>query len=204
MRSTRTSRERVAVEAVVGTAELAVLLVEAAHVINLIVAQMPDPRGLVEVSIRCERRVRNVGKRKGGSKDPWACGRGVRSYGRVVQESKATMLKEANAWSRACVFNSRRKRTNANVSCLKPPVVDILVNSPAMQHIPGSAHGQRRIRGQGVTGTGDLTCHACFVSRLTMVLWSRASGPPVLQVESAVAWSPKQAGCECSRSFRAT
>ena len=124
---------------------------------------MPDARGLVEVSIRCERRVRNVGKHKGGSKDPWACGRGVRSYGRFLQESKATMLKEANACSRACVFNSRRKRTNANVSCLKPPVVDILVNSPAMQHIPGSAHGQRRIRGQGVTGTGDLTCHACWL-----------------------------------------
>ena len=97
MRSTRTSRERVAVEAVVGTAELAVLLVEAAHVINLIVAQMPDARGLVEVSIRCERRVRNVGKRKGGSKDPWACGRGVRSYGRVLQEGKPTMHKEENA-----------------------------------------------------------------------------------------------------------
>ena len=48
------SRKRVAVEAVIGTAELAVLLVEAAHVINLIVAQMPDARSLVEVPIRCE------------------------------------------------------------------------------------------------------------------------------------------------------
>ena len=126
----RSSSERVAIETIVRAAQLRVLLVEAAHVVDDVELAGPAARGLVEVAIRCAHK-------RGRAK---------------ARETQVTSAHHTYAWTMqhrskvvrfACVTHERQRRASQTSGCTHPR------RSPTAPASPASA---RRAAGAGRGG----------------------------------------------------